>query len=329
MQHTNPSLVISLDFELMWGVRDKQSIGSYGKNVLGVREAIPAMLRLFEKYDVKATWATVGMLLFRTKRELIAELPNLIPSYDNSEFSPYKGDYLAALGADEKSDPYHFGFSLAEQIVASPGMELASHTFSHYYCREDGQNAAQFRADLQASVKTISRLAPSPLSIVFPRNQCLSDYIAICAELGFRAYRGNETSWIYRDCSDQEQTFLKRGARLLDAYCNVSGDNGFLPSCIHGIVNIPSSRFLRPYSIRFHRLEHWRIHRILRAMTSTAQASKSFHLWWHPHNFGMHLRQNLAVLEEVLARFAKLRRDYGVQSVTMAEMAAQTTGQAA
>jgi hypothetical protein len=56
--------LISLDFELMWGVRDHRSIATYGKNILGVREAIPAMLAMFTKYRVKATWATVGMLLF-------------------------------------------------------------------------------------------------------------------------------------------------------------------------------------------------------------------------------------------------------------------------
>src|SRR3990170_6701363 len=36
--------VISLDMELMWGVRDKSSKEQYGHRVLGEREAIPAML---------------------------------------------------------------------------------------------------------------------------------------------------------------------------------------------------------------------------------------------------------------------------------------------
>ena len=34
------SFVISLDFELMWGVRDHRSIADYGDAVLGGREAI-------------------------------------------------------------------------------------------------------------------------------------------------------------------------------------------------------------------------------------------------------------------------------------------------
>jgi len=49
------SFLISLDFELFWGMRDKTSIRSYGPNILGVRAAIPAMLELFRRYQVRAT----------------------------------------------------------------------------------------------------------------------------------------------------------------------------------------------------------------------------------------------------------------------------------
>ena len=62
--------VISLDFELMWGVRDKKTIESYGQNILGVREAIPAMLNAFDKYGINATFSTVGFLFAKNKKEL-------------------------------------------------------------------------------------------------------------------------------------------------------------------------------------------------------------------------------------------------------------------
>lgn len=324
MQHTIPSLVISLDFELMWGVRDKHSIGSYGENVLGVREAIPAMLRLFKQYDVKATWAAVGMLLFRDKRELLKSLPQQVPGYHKAGLSPYSLDYLNQLGIDENSDPYHFGLSLAEQIVACPGMELGSHTFCHYYCLEKGQNAEQFRADLQAAVAATRRLAPNPISIVFPRNQVRTDYLAVCAEMGFRAFRGNEASWIYRESADEDQGLFQRGSRLLDSYVNLSGDNGLVPSLQLGLVNVPSSRFLRPHNPALRWLEPLRVHRIVKAMSLAILAGRSFHLWWHPHNFGIQLRENLAALESILAHFGRLRERHGMQSMTMGEMAANS-----
>ena len=58
---TESKFVVSLDMELMWGVRDKRSKDQYGRQVLGEREAIPAMLDLFEREGIRATWAVVGM----------------------------------------------------------------------------------------------------------------------------------------------------------------------------------------------------------------------------------------------------------------------------
>jgi len=37
-------LVISFDFELFWGMRDKKTIAQYGANILGVQQVIPRLL---------------------------------------------------------------------------------------------------------------------------------------------------------------------------------------------------------------------------------------------------------------------------------------------
>lgn len=317
------AFIISLDFELMWGVRDKKTVGSYGSNILGVREAIPAMLRLFTQYRVKASWATVGLLLARTKSELRESLPQMRPSYANPELSPYEGGYLDKLGEDEKSDPYHYGYSLAARIVDTPGMELASHTFSHYYCLESGQTAEQFRSDLQASVAACEKLGTRPTSIVFPRNQFNPEYLAICSEVGLRSYRGNESTWMYQAASGKE-TALKRLARLADHYASLSGANAFKVErdLITQMMDVPSSRFLRPYSRKLAALEPLRMKRINDAMTVAAKTGEHFHLWWHPHNFGANTMLNLKNLESILRHYARLRDQHGFQSHTMGEMAA-------
>ena len=82
-----PGFVISLDFELMWGMRDKRTILTHGNHILGEREAIPAMLRLFKRYEVKATWAVVGMTLFECRSDLLAHLPDVHPTYNRSGMS--------------------------------------------------------------------------------------------------------------------------------------------------------------------------------------------------------------------------------------------------
>ena len=43
--------VISLDFELMWGVRDVKTIANYGNNVAGVHQVIPGLLKMFSEFE--------------------------------------------------------------------------------------------------------------------------------------------------------------------------------------------------------------------------------------------------------------------------------------
>lgn len=57
--------VISLDFELMWGVRDKKSKELYGEQILGVHQVIPKLLEIFTIYGVEATFSTVGFLFLK------------------------------------------------------------------------------------------------------------------------------------------------------------------------------------------------------------------------------------------------------------------------
>jgi peptidoglycan/xylan/chitin deacetylase (PgdA/CDA1 family) len=316
-------LVISLDFELMWGVRDKRSIPGYGRNILGVRQAVPAMLDLFRRYRVKATWAAVGLLMFRRRSELLEHLPAVQPAYANGALSPYDPGYLAHLGDGEDSDPYHYGASLVDRIVQTEGMELASHTFSHYYCLEKGQTEREFSADLRAAIRACAPWGVRPVSLVFPRNQFNPSYLAVCSDLGFRAFRGNEDSWIYRAASGDEESSVRRAVRLLDNYVDLSGAHGFEPRRVPGsdLVNVPASRFLRPYHPALSRLESVRLKRITSAMRSTAARGQCFHLWWHPHNFGANLQENLHALDDVLRCFAHLRDEFGMRSCTMADVA--------
>ena len=81
--------VISLDFELYWGLRDKRTLESYKENLLGARLVVPTLLRLFEKYKIHATWTIVGFLFFEARDELLRGLPNKKPVYERRELSPY------------------------------------------------------------------------------------------------------------------------------------------------------------------------------------------------------------------------------------------------
>ena len=91
--------IISLDFELYWGVRDNR-----GKEYFPVLEKVPKvceeLLKLFEKYNVSCTWATVGALLADNKDALVACLPKK-PSYKNEKFSPFN-DFNEILALEDQ-----------------------------------------------------------------------------------------------------------------------------------------------------------------------------------------------------------------------------------
>ena len=68
--------VISLDFELYWGVRHLPSVKQYFPHLVGARTAIPALLDLFSEYGIHATWATVGFLFCDQTRTLLRFAPS-------------------------------------------------------------------------------------------------------------------------------------------------------------------------------------------------------------------------------------------------------------
>lgn len=315
----NGSFVISLDFELYWGVRDKRTLADCRQRMKNVWLAIPEILALFEKYEINATWAVVGFLFFRDAEELIENAPDSRPTYTDKSLCPYS--YVESAGIDEPD--LHFALPLIQEIASTKGQEIASHTLSHYYCLESGQTLEQFRSDMVKAFAVAEENGLTLKSLVFPRNQSQPECISIFKELGGLAYRGNELSPLYRASSTSGHNFAKRIGRLLDSYVNVSGSNTYtLDSCKeNGFVNIPASRFLRPYSRRLSPFDGLKLKRIKDAMTHASEKNEIFHLWWHPHNFGSDISENIGFLDRVLSHYSLLKERNGMESMTMGEIA--------
>ena len=123
--------VISLDFELLWGMRDRADRRTYGENILGARVAIPRIMELFAKSDISATWAIVGFLFCKNRDELMDVSPTVDqrPRYHNPKLSNY--NYFTELGWNETESPHYFAASIIEQIANTPKQEIGTHTFSH------------------------------------------------------------------------------------------------------------------------------------------------------------------------------------------------------
>ena len=310
------SLIVSLDFELFWGMLDKCSLEEYQDHVLGGREAIPQMLALFEKYHIHATWAAVGFLFAENEQELRGYFPEQRPTYANEKLDPY-GEF-AKIGANEQEAPCFYAPSLLRLISESPGQEIGSHTFSHYYCRAKGQTLEQFAADMKAAKAIAGAHGYELTSVVLPRNQCEIAYTRVLREAGFTAYRDEENDWIH----EKIKFFpLLRLLRLVDAYFPLTGQSGYRPRCEEGIWNLTGSRMYRPIRKSLKFLEGLKMRRIKRQMLYAAKNGLTYHLWWHPHNVGVRTQEHMAQLEDIFRYYTELKETYGMQSLNMWEAA--------
>ncbi|HEX4169664.1 MAG TPA: hypothetical protein VHZ55_29725 [Bryobacteraceae bacterium] len=320
------ALVISLDFELEWGVRDHCPIDSpYRANLLGARSALPQLLDLFEEFGIAATWATVGFLFAESREELLQFAPACRPSYRNPALDPF----AAEIGYSEKDDPLHFAPSLIAEIRRRPLQEIGCHTFSHYYCLEPGGSVDGLKADLESAIRLARQREIRLTSLVFPRNQITAAALSLLPPLGFKAYRGGEKGWMHDVRPASRNQLHRRVGRLFDQHyaapCRLVDWKDVVENA--ELSNVRGSLFLRP-SLRSHpRLNAFRLFRIARCMEHAAANGKILHLWWHPHNFGVDTELNLSALRCLLTVFAECRDRFGFQSLSMAGAASVAQGE--
>ena len=56
-------------------------------------------------------------------------------------------------------------------------------------------------------------------------------------------------------------------------------------------------------------------------MDDAALNKKVFHLWWHPHEFGLNSYENMRFLKRILRHYLKLKKEHGMLSLNMGELA--------
>ena len=314
-------LVISLDFELLWGGIDIFTPEGYGKsNIKNVPIVIEKMLQLFQKYEIHATFATVGMIMHNSKSEAIKNIPLIVPTYLNKKLSPYNDNYIESISKNNENLYYHA--DLVDKIKKFSGMEIGTHTYCHYYCWENGQTVEQFEADINKAIEVAKNNNIIIRSIVFPRNNISLEYLRICEKYGIVSYRGNALK--YYNYNNYTLINIKnRVCRLLDSYLNIGGMTGIPINEIdnkENMINLRASRILRPYSKKLSCFEFLRLNRIKNEMLYAAQHHQMYHLWWHPHNMGNDIKNNFDFLENVLKCYKDCKIKYNMHSYNMNEM---------
>jgi len=314
------TLCISLDFEKFWGIHDVSNLKDVEQKLNKVSVVIERLLNLFEQYEIHCTWAVVGLLNFESLNGLFDANKHIDFKYLTSELSPFP---LSKQNLRNFNKDSFLAKNDIDKIKSSLNQELASHTYSHFYCLEDGVGQEDFSRDIELFNKYVSDKAKS---IVFPRNQIDENCLKVCRENGILTYRGNQSNKYWKNIAYTNEKLSQKIGRTIDAYIKITPNNLIewkaLENKSEGLINIPASRFLKPAKFPGF-IERLKINRVKKQMLESAQQNKIYHLWWHPHNFTSKTEQNFKQLEALLVYYTKLKKEYGYQSLTMAEIAKQ------
>ncbi|MCD8031774.1 MAG: polysaccharide deacetylase family protein [Bacteroides sp.] len=240
--------LISLDFELLWGLAgwDKSKISNYLPCIQNAVSALSGILLIFEKYEMKCNIASVGGMDFRSLGEFLASAPSVRPSYKYRLVSSYDS-FLKEVGRNYRGDLL-FCPDTIHRLSQMENVQLATHTFSHYYCMEKGQTSEQFREDLKVALAVFYKRGIKIETIVFPGNQISDPYLKVCAEEGLTHFRGNLQNVLCKPDKMGKRFTIKAALRLVDTYLNITGTNCYSLSSVQGkyLKNVPGSRFFTP-----------------------------------------------------------------------------------
>lgn len=310
-----PTFVLTLDEELLWGGFDHTSETTFAERYPDLRGVVSQLLALFERHGIHATWALVSHLFLDSCQR--GPDGRSHPELTRPHYDWFAGDWLALdPGTNRQLNPLWYGDDIVRAIRgAKQPHEIACHSFSHLIYGDPGCSRQAAESDLQACVKTAASHGVELRSFVFPRNR--EGHHDLLQPYGFRAYRGQAPDWYLRFTG-----VARRAAHLADHALGLTPPRLFPSEREPGLWNIPGSMFFS------HRQ---RVRRLLPLSVSVRKAKRGidqaiatnslFHLWFHPFNMCSDRVGMFGALDEILAYVVKS----GIAVKTMGELAEELT----
>ncbi len=308
--------VLSLDFELIWGTADL-GIEHFRKACVIERQVvIDRLLRLFEEFEISATWAILGHL-FLDKCE--SKKGQKHPEIVRPNFSWTKEDWFAhdPCGKEDENS-IHLGKSLVEKIRnCKVPQEIGSHSFSHIVFGDEGCSRETAEAEIVESIKVAEEQGIKLKSFVFPRNEI--GYLDVLKKYGFSSYRGVEPNW-YEDRKVSEK--VRRGFRLFDVIRAAAPPTVLPEKDETGMWNIAGSAMYFPmHGFRRHIPVSTRVKRTIKGINAAVAKKEIFHFWFHPTNMVDEMEKMFDGLRQILEYVEKMRNERKLEILTMGEVA--------
>jgi hypothetical protein len=309
---TQPTVVISLDLELSWGIFDL----SFDEGVLRMARwthdiGVPNLLDHLTRNGISASWAVVGAMM-RPSLPDVSGLPEVnYPHFRRPWFS------LVAKEADESTHPEWFGASLVKMIrKAEPKQEIGFHSFSHVPFGQPGMTGERAVAEYRYCAQLAQELGIPTTCFVFPRN--LVAHLADLRGAGFTCFRDVDELPV----RFANNTLTSVGMVLADFFG--LSPRMIEPSLKEGIVSIPGSLLIRcAAGWRKYIPDSSRLRRLRKGLERARRSGGVFHVWFHPEN----LYAEWPRLENVVARFLEelgvLVRNGDLRCLTMGQLASE------
>jgi peptidoglycan/xylan/chitin deacetylase (PgdA/CDA1 family) len=282
-------LTISVDLELAWGVWDHLTPDDLRLAESAERPICAALIELFDRHQVPATWAVVAALL------------------DEASAAARPGPKACWFAPD-----------IVERLIKSrAGHEIGSHSGRHIYF--DSASAAEARADLEFARHLHRAHGLSFDSFVFPR--AATGHLDIVADVGLKVVDNGDVGWV-----ESARALGRRAgkiANLTDKLLPIPPR----PATVERrgkLIHIAKSmllmgrnglrRFVLPPVTRAK----------LRSGLARAQTTGgTFHLWFHPSNFYFRRAEQLATLDWFLDHAANEAASGRIEIRTMGWYAAK------
>lgn len=267
---TKGKLTISIDLELAWGVWDNLTPGYLKMVETAERPICKALIDLFDRYEVPATWAVVAALL------------------DVGSAGPRPGNQLCWYAPD-----------IIDRLVhAKTVHEIGSHGGKHVYFGNISASEAQEDLDFARAVHATNFLPFR--SFVFPRNAL--GHLQLIARAGLRTYRGPDAGIL--QAARRAGRLAGRVANFADKFLPIA------PTPVSAerrgaMIDIPGSmlllgrngarRFIFPAVSRA---------KLKMGLARARRDNRIFHFWFHPSNFYYRRDEQLATLAWFLEHVA-------------------------
>lgn len=195
-------LIISADFELAWAFRYSKTVSNPIDMAQQARSNFPELLKLFDKFEIPITWATVGHLFLEGCKKGDHDWMKRIPYFENRVWKYDTGDWFDHDPYSSYSEnPAWYAPDLIENILkAKVNHEIGCHTFSHIDFTDKNCPENVARQEIEACIEAAKPWNITFKSFVFPGGTYGN--IKALKENGFKVYRRvlpERLSGIYQD----------------------------------------------------------------------------------------------------------------------------------